>query len=113
MSATMTAEKTETAAATYVDRFLSSMRLEVSRRSAAPAPMIKDDLTAVENVEAISAEDRFVSGLAAVLYNIDHHAGRFDKGEVMAAVQRIDELINQQVNEIIHHADFQKLEANW
>jgi type VI secretion system protein ImpC len=114
MSATMTAEKVETErAAAYVDRFLSSMRLEASRRSAAPAPMIKDDLTAVENVETISAEDRFVSGLAAVLYNIDHKAGRFDKGDVMAAVQRIDELINQQVNEIIHHPDFQKLEANW
>src|SRR5689334_12679772 len=116
MSATVTMEKnaveTERPAA-YVDRFLSSMRLESSRRSTEPAPMIKGDLTAVENVDAISAEDRFVSGLAAVLYNIDHGAGRFDKGDVMAVVGRIDELIAKQVNEIIHTPEFQKLEANW
>ncbi|HZS39328.1 MAG TPA: type VI secretion system contractile sheath large subunit [Polyangia bacterium] len=117
MSATMTMEKTNAVEserpAAYVDRFLSSMRLELSRRSAEPQPMIKSDLTAVENVDAVSAEDRFVSGLAAVLYNIDHDAGRFDKGDVMAVVARIDELIASQVNAIIHQPEFQKLEANW
>jgi type VI secretion system protein ImpC len=119
MNATLTAEKATTTAApaekpaAFVDRFLSSMRLELGRRSAEPAPMIKDGLTSVENVDQVGAEDRFISGLAAVLYNIDHDAGRFDKADVMAVVQRIDQLINAQVNEVIHHPEFQKLEANW
>ena len=40
-----------------------------------------------------------------------------DKGSVARklnrAVATIDQLLNQQLNEIIHHRDFQKLEASW
>ena len=48
-------------------RFLSSMRL--STEISEPVPMIQDDLKSV--TENVSSEDRFISGMAALLLNID------------------------------------------
>jgi type VI secretion system protein ImpC len=66
----------------------------------------------------VPGEERFMSALAALLYNVEpvtDEAGqvRFDKGEVMKAVARVDELIEAQMNEIIHNEKFQKMESVW
>jgi type VI secretion system protein ImpC len=90
-------------------RFLSSMRL--STEVAEPVPMLQEDLATV--VEEVSDEDRFISGLAALLMNIDTTAGRFDKATAYEVIGRIDQMVNAQINEIIHHAQFKEVESNW
>ncbi len=103
---TKTEEKTETLNLT---RFLSSMRLrtEISE----PTPMVQENLTVVK--EDVSEEDRFLSSLAALLLNIDKSVGKLDKGSIKELIAKIDKVINDQLNEIIHHKDFQKLESAW
>ena len=90
-------------------RFLSSMRL--STEVEAPVPMIKDDLTSVET--DVSESDRFISGMAALLLNVTPVDGKFDKGGVLDVIAQIDEMVNDQVNEIIHHEKFKMFESNW
>ncbi|MGD8685503.1 MAG: type VI secretion system contractile sheath large subunit [Syntrophobacterales bacterium] len=90
-------------------RFLSSMRLDVE--AAEPVPMIQDELQTI--AEAVSDEDRFISGLAALLMNVDTSVGRFDKGMAQEVIARIDVMINDQINEIMHHEQFKEIESNW
>jgi type VI secretion system protein ImpC len=63
--------------------------------------------------ENVRDEDRFLSGMAAVLMNIDTSSGKFDKGAVQKLMAHIDEMINAQLNEIIHHEKFKGMEADW
>src|SRR5260370_39999846 len=108
-----TAEKTATATESktaFVEKMLSSMRLEPEQRSA--ETLIGEGLTVANEAKA-TPEDRFVAGLAALLYNIDNKSGRFDKADVWSLTQRIDEMVNSQVNAVLHHPDFQKMESNW
>ncbi|HQN19050.1 MAG TPA: type VI secretion system contractile sheath large subunit, partial [Syntrophobacteraceae bacterium] len=90
-------------------RFLSSMRL--STEIAEPVPMVQEGLTVIK--EDVRDEDRFISGMAAFLLNVDPLAGRFDKGMIQDLVARIDTAVNEQLNEIIHHESFKQLESNW
>ncbi len=92
-----------------LQRFLSSMRLN-TELSTAPTPMIQNFEKTNENV---SDEERFLSGLAAVLFNVDRGDGRFDKGKIQQAILKIDQLVSAQLNEIIHQEKFQKMEATW
>lgn len=104
-----TATATATGEALDLKRFLSSMRLnpDVSE----PVPMLSNNLETV--TETIGDEDRFISGMAAVLMNIDPAAGKFDKGAVQNLIAHIDELVNAQLNQIIHHEKFKGMEADW
>lgn len=104
-----TAEATAEEEAIDLKRFLSSMRLntEISE----PEPMIKDGLETI--VEDVSEENRFVSGMAALLYNVDTSSGRLDKGSIFEVIARIDTMVNDQINEIIHQEKFIALESNW
>ncbi len=107
---TQTAEKTEEQAEELnLKRFLSSMRLgtEVSE----PVPMIQDDFQTVRT--DVSDEDRFISGLAALLQNVEVSEKGLDKGKIQEVVARIDKMVNDQINEIIHHDDFKQLESAW
>ncbi|WP_225411743.1 type VI secretion system contractile sheath large subunit [Stigmatella hybrida] len=66
----------------------------------------------------MAGDERFMSSLAALLYNVDpieDESGevRFDKGEVMKAIARIDGLIESQMNEILHAEEFQAMESSW
>jgi len=90
-------------------RFLSSMRL--STEVSEPVPMIQDNLESV--AEDVSDEDRFISGLAALLMNVDTTAGRFDKGMAQEVIVRIDLMVNEQINEIMHDSQFKEMESNW
>lgn len=101
--------KVATSDALDIKRFLSSMRLNADGPS--PVPMVSNDLQTID--ENISDEDRFVSGMAAVLMNIDPAAGKFDKGAVQKLIAHIDELINAQLNEVIHNEKFKDMESHW
>ncbi|WNV05526.1 type VI secretion system contractile sheath large subunit [Candidatus Methylospira mobilis] len=107
----MSEEATATATEAALDfkRFLSSMKLnpDVSE----PVPMVSNNLETV--TENIRDEDRFISGMAAVLMNIDAGSGKFDKGEIQKLLSHIDELVNAQINQIIHHDKFKRMESDW
>lgn len=94
--------------------FLTSVRLDPNR-AVNPRPMIQDDLETVldDKQDAVSTEERFASSMAAVVYNLDPSVRRFDKQTIQDLVADIDAIIEAQVNEILHHPDFQKLEATW
>ncbi len=107
---TQTVEKTEEATKTLdLNRFLSSMRLNTEVGET--VPMIQDDLQVVQ--ENISDENRFLSGMAALLLNVDMSAKRLDKGSILELIANIDTLVNDQINEVLHNADFKKLESSW
>jgi type VI secretion system protein ImpC len=90
-------------------RFLSSMRFE--SEIGEPVPMLQDDMLTVHS--DVSDKDRFISGMAALLLNVDASASRFDKGSVQQLIARINSIVSDQVNEIIHHEKFRALESNW
>ena len=98
----------ETATAIDLKRFLSSMKMT---SAAPPKPMLQNNLTTV--VEDVSTEDRFVSGLAAILMNVDRGTGKFEKGKIQEIILTIEQLVSAQVNEVIHNPQFQAMEANW
>lgn len=90
-------------------QFLSSVRLSTDlpqRR-----PMVTSNFQSV--TEDVSAEERFLSGLAAMVYNMDPEVGRFDKQTIQELVGTIDQLVDAQLNEVLHAPAFQKMEANW
>jgi len=90
-------------------RFLSSMRL--STEVTEPVPMVQDNLQIVK--EDVSDEDRFLSGMAALLLNVDKSSKRLDKGSIQELIARIDQAVNDQINEIIHHEKFKIMESTW
>ncbi len=90
-------------------RFLSSMRLETE--GSEPVQMLQEKMTTV--AEDVSNEDRFISGLAALLFNVESSTGKFEKGNALEAIAKIDELINDQVNEVIHNEEFKAMESDW
>jgi type VI secretion system protein ImpC len=92
-----------------LNRFLSSMRIEGS--SGELNPMLDGSLEKIR--EDISEKDRFVSGLAAFLLNVDTSTGRLDKGAIIEVTSRIDAMVNAQLNEIIHHPNFKAVESAW
>lgn len=107
----MTTE-TETVAvseALGLDQFLSSVRL--SPGVGTPTPMLQSNLEKV--IEDVSAEERFISSMAAVVFNMDPTAKRFDKQSIQDLIANIDQLVDAELNEIIHHEVFQTMEANW
>jgi type VI secretion system protein ImpC len=92
-----------------VKRFLSSMRLSTDLKE--PTPMIQENLQVVK--ENISDEDRFLSGMAALLLNVDTSARRLDKGSIQELISKIDAVVTDQINEIIHHEKFKAIESTW
>ncbi|MCX5847180.1 MAG: type VI secretion system contractile sheath large subunit [Deltaproteobacteria bacterium] len=101
-----TAEKTEEL---DLKRFLSSMRLSTEMKE--PVPMVQDNLQVVK--EDVSDEDRFLSGMAALLLNVDKSSKRLDKGSIQELIARIDRAVIDQINEIIHNEQFKKMESTW
>ena len=90
-------------------RFLSSMRLDSDVSDL--VPMVTNNLEDI--ADDIRDEDRFISGMAAVLMNIDSTADRFDKGAVQELIATIDEMVSTQLNQIIHHENFKRMESDW
>ena len=96
-----------TAQALDLKKFLSSMKLNADLK-APPTPMVQENLTKVN--EEVSNEDRFLSGLAVLVFNIDRKDGKFDKSKIQDMLLKIDKLVNAQINEVIHSEKFQKME---
>lgn len=105
-----TEELNKTEEALDLRRFLSSMRLNPDVGS--PVPALGEGMKVSDS--PLSEEDRFLSGLAAVLLNFDTSQGaKFDKAQVLNVISRIDEIVTAQVNEVLHHPKFQELESTW
>ncbi|MFO0580131.1 MAG: type VI secretion system contractile sheath large subunit [Polyangia bacterium] len=100
--------ETQGATTGIIDRLLAAAQLE--GKAPTNTLMIRDKFSSVN--EDVSTEDRFVSALAAMLFNTES-SGRFEKGQVLESVSRIDTLINEQLNEIFHDPTFQNMEATW
>lgn len=66
-----------------------------------------------ETVETEKAADRFLASMATLLYNIDPNADMIDKPTIQKLVAKIDEMVNDQINEILHDASFREMEATW
>jgi type VI secretion system protein ImpC len=85
----------------------------------AAQPMISNGLVpAVPDETQVPGDSRFLSAVAALLYNVEPSQDekgqhRFDKGRVAEAIKRIDELIEVQMDEILHHEKFQQMESAW
>lgn len=90
-------------------RFLSSVKL--GDPAAELTPMVSDNLSTVK--EDVGDEDRFLSALAALVYNVEPVNGKLEKNQLADAVDKIDALINAQINDIIHDDNFQKMESQW
>lgn len=89
--------------------FLGSVRM--GAESLTLTPMLQSNLETI--VEDVSPEDRFVSSLAAVVYNIGPEDDRFDKQSIQELVNTIDDLVEAQINEILHAPEFQSMESAW
>jgi type VI secretion system protein ImpC len=105
-----TEELEKSAEALDLRRFLSSMRLNPDVDT--PVPALGEGMKV--SAAPLREEDRFLSGLAAVLLNFDTSQGaKFDKAQVLNVISRIDEIVTDQVNEVLHHPKFQELESTW
>jgi type VI secretion system protein ImpC len=102
--------------------FLESVRLSELPKPARPllaGTPTKGDLAVVDptgdpaQAVPITPEERFIASMAAVLFNMGQDAGRFDKQNIQDLVRTIDTLVDAQLNEVLHHKDFQEMEANW
>jgi type VI secretion system protein ImpC len=80
----------------------------------APRPMIVKKGTADIAVnEEVSDAERFVSAMAALLYNLDANDPKFDKQTIQGLIAAIDDMVQDQLNEILHTKEFREMEATW
>lgn len=93
-----------------LDLFLESMKMG-PREGETLTPVISQDFSKVN--ENVSNQARFVSSLAALLGNIEQTEGFFDRGKIQELIARTNKMINDQINEVIHHPQFQQLESTW
>jgi type VI secretion system protein ImpC len=89
---------------------LSSVRLKPENLSTAK-PMLQSNLETI--VLDVSAEERFASAMAAVVYNLNQTEKRFDKATIQSLIADIDNLVEAQINEVLHTEEFQAMEAVW
>ncbi|WP_338867171.1 type VI secretion system contractile sheath large subunit [Myxococcus stipitatus] len=100
----------------YLPGLFKSVRLE---RPADAKPMISEKFVPALDEKEVTIEARFMSALAALVQNVppaETDAGdavRFDKGKVLDVISRIDSMIDDQMNEILHHERFQQMESAW
>lgn len=93
-----------------LDVFLESVRIEKQNEDYL-APMITDEFRLKD--EKASDATRFVSTLATLIWNVDNENDRLEKSKIQALISYIDQMVNDQINEIIHDEKFKKIEANW
>ncbi|MFI5342598.1 MAG: type VI secretion system contractile sheath large subunit [Chlamydiales bacterium] len=94
-----------------LDLFLKSLKIASYDEEQALVPMISEGLLDVN--EEVSDAARVISSLATIIWNIDPGSSRLDKGKIQELISQINHMINDQVNEIIHHDKFKKLESTW
>lgn len=94
-----------------LDQFLHSVKIANYDEEKSLMPMISEGLMEVN--EEVSDAARFVSSLATLIWNIEPGSSRLDKSRIQELIARLNTLINDQVNEIIHHQQFKNLESTW
>ncbi|HNN97162.1 MAG TPA: type VI secretion system contractile sheath large subunit, partial [Pseudomonadota bacterium] len=103
------AEPTSVSTPSLLSKLLSAAQFE-DKKPAAALMIQKGFSKSEENADPTA---RFVSGLAAVLHNIDTTSGRYEKGQVLDVVAQIDRMVNEQLNAVFHHPTFQTMEGQW
>jgi len=98
-----------TATEVNLSSLLSSVKL--ATETTALAPVVTGNFDSIN--EQHSIEDRFASGLAALVLNADQTESKLDKASIQALVARIDDLVSQQLNEILHNETFKSVESAW
>lgn len=93
-----------------LDHLLKSVKMKEVDQNAL-VPMIGENFSEIN--ENVSDEARFIASLGALLWNIDQTEGVLDRGKIQELIARINTMINDQLNEIIHDPQFQSLEATW
>ena len=120
-----------------LDTLLTSVKLDAKGKEV--DPLIGEGLEVQDADKNFPDEQRFVASLAAILRNLpedfapkkralaeargadtgpaasadDLKAKPVDKQHIQELIQYVDQLINGQLDEILHHKDFQAMEANW
>ncbi len=103
-------------AESLLPNLFKSVRME---RPQDAKPMIAEKFIPALDEREVSIESRFMSALAALVQNVPptetghNGAVRFDKGQVLDVISRIDAMIDDQMNEILHHEKFQEMESAW
>lgn len=98
-----------TATEVNLQSLLSSVKLGAA--TTALAPVVSGNFDFIN--EAHSIEDRFASGLAALVLNSDLTETKLDKAAIQSLVARIDEMVSDQINEVLHNTTFKQVEASW
>ncbi|HNA62573.1 MAG TPA: type VI secretion system contractile sheath large subunit [Rhabdochlamydiaceae bacterium] len=94
-----------------LDQFLKSIKVASYDEEKALMPMLSEGLLNVN--EEVSDAARFISSLATLVWNVDLEMSRLDKSKIQELIGRINSMINDQVNEVIHHEHFKALESTW
>ena len=94
-----------------LDKFLQTVRISSYDEEKTLVPMLSDGLLQVN--EEVSDAARFISSLATLIWNIEPGTSRLDKGKIEELIARLNKIINDQINEVIHHEKFKKLESTW
>lgn len=98
-----------TATEVNLQSLLSSVKL--ASETTALAPVVSNNFSQIN--EGHSIEDRFVTGLAALVLNSDQTESKLDKSSIQSLVARIDELVAAQLDEILHNEQFKAVEGAW
>ena len=106
----------ETTTATVIEKPSDTLTELLSAASFAElkveqTPMITEGFTKID--EDISEQNRLLAGISTLLANASDEDLKkgFNKILVQSIIAKIDELINLQVNEILHDKDFKYIEA--
>ena len=91
--------------------FLKSVKVASYDEEKALVPMLAEGLIQVN--EEVTDAARLISSLATLIWNIDAESGRLDKGKIQELIATLNKMINEQVNEVIHHEQFKELESTW
>ncbi len=94
-----------------LDQFIKSLKIASYDEEKALTPMLSEGLLDVN--EEVSDAARLISSLATIIWNIDIGSSRLDKGKIQELIARLNKMINDQVNEVIHHEKFKELESTW
>jgi type VI secretion system protein ImpC len=91
--------------------FLNSLKIPTYDEEKSLVPMISDGFLDVN--EEVSDAARFISSLATIIWNVDANSTRLDKSKIQELIGRLNGMINDQINEVIHHEKFKHLESTW
>lgn len=94
-----------------LDQFLRSMKIPSYDEEKALVPMLTEGFLDVN--EEVTDAARCISSLATLIWNVDAESSRLDKSKIQELIAQLNRMINDQVNEVLHHEKFKQLESTW